>query len=188
MKLNLGCGYNKMEGYVNVDKDANCNPDIVTDLEKKLPFEDNSADEIVLNHVLEHLGKDVETYFSLWKEFYRVLKDQGVIKIVVPHWNHENFHHDPTHVRKVTPTGVNMFNQERNMQVIRDGGQETTLGLQLGIDVSVEEYGYDLVPDFQKEMEGKPFWFVEQQISQFNNLCYQVKIKAITHKPERAKK
>jgi hypothetical protein len=44
------------------------------------------------------------------------------------------------------------------------------------------------VPDFQREVEGKPFWFVENQIGQFNNLCYQVKIKAITHKPERAKK
>ena len=47
MKLNLGCGYNKYPGYVNVDHDANCSPDIVADLEGRLPFDDSSVDEII---------------------------------------------------------------------------------------------------------------------------------------------
>ena len=186
MKLNLGCGYNKLEGYINVDHDALCKPDIVADLEATLPFEDSSVDEIVMFHVLEHLGQDTKTYLSIWKEFYRVLKDQGVIKITVPHWQHENFHHDPTHVRKVTPVGVDMFSQERNLNTIKTGGSETTLGLQLNIDIGVTEVGFDLMPHFQQEMAGKPRHIVEREISKYNNVCYQVQINAKAHKPQRS--
>lgn len=178
MKLNLGCGYNKYPGYVNVDQDANCNPDIVADLEERLPFDDNSVDEIIMFHVLEHLGQDVQTYFSIWKELYRVLKPEGEIKITVPHWNHENFHHDPTHVRKVTPVGVNMFSQKKNRRTIEEGGQETTLGLQLGIDIEVEGVHYDLSPWFQQAMQGQPREVVEREMNHLNNACWQLHIYA----------
>lgn len=185
MRLNLGCGYNKLEGYVNVDHDPNCKPDIVADLEQPLPFEDNSVDEIVLSHILEHLGQDTKTYFAVWKEFYRVLKDQGVIKITVPHWAHDNFHHDPTHVRKVTPVGVDMFSQERNRHTIETGGSETTLGLQLGIDVSVTEVGYGYMPWFELHSRGMPQDYVERERGKYNNACHSIQINAVVHKPPR---
>ena len=185
MKLNLGCGYNKLEGYINVDNDLRCNQDIVADLEERFPFEDGSVEEIVMFHVLEHVGQDTKTYFNIWKEFYRVLKDQGVIKITVPHWQHENFHHDPTHVRKVTPVGVDLFSQERNMHTIKTGGSETTLGLQLGIDMGVTDVGYDLMPWFQQKMNGEPQNIIDRNTNMFNNVCYQVTIHAKAHKPLR---
>ena len=185
MKLNLGCGYNQLEGYINVDQDPRCKPDVVADLEKTLPFEDSSVDEITLTHVLEHLGQDTKTYLNIWKEFYRVLKDQGVIKIVVPHHLHENFHHDPTHCRKVTPVGVDMFSQERNLHTIETGGSETTLGLQCGIDIGVTEVGYDLMPEAQKELQGQPYHIIEREVNKRNNACFQVQINAKAHKPAR---
>ena len=55
LKLNLGCGNNKYDGFLNVDKFGE--PDIKWDLEKfPWPWEDNSVDEIRIIHVLEHLG------------------------------------------------------------------------------------------------------------------------------------
>lgn len=185
MLLNLGCGYNKLEGYVNVDHDPLCQPDVVADLEQPLPFEDSSAEEIVMVHVLEHLGQSTETYLNLWKEFYRILKPNGLIKITVPHWNHENFHHDPTHVRKVTPVGVDMFSQERNMHTIKTGGSETTLGLQLGIDIGVTEVGYDFMPWFEQQFKGQPQHIVEREMNKYSNACYQLQINAMAHKPAR---
>lgn len=181
-KLNLGCGYNKLDGYINVDHDVNCNPDIVADLEGTLPFEDSSVDEIVLFHVLEHLGQDTKTYLNIWKEFYRVLKNKGIVRITVPHHLHENFHHDPTHCRKITPTGIDMFSQARNQYTIDTGGSETTLGIQLGIDIQVTEVGYDLMPWFQDEMKNKPREIIERELNRRNNVCYQVQINALAVK------
>lgn len=186
MKLNLGCGYNKLEGYVNVDHDPLCEPDVVADLESTLPFDDSSVDEITLCHVLEHLGQDTKTYLNIWKEFYRILKPNGLIKITVPHWNHENFHHDPTHVRKVTPVGVDMLSQERNMYTIKTGGSETTLGLQLGIDIGVTEVGYDFMPWFEAQFKGQPQHIIEREMNKYNNACYQLQINAMAHKPPRS--
>ena len=73
MKLNLGCGNEKIDGYINYDKD-----DI--DLNKKLTFKDNSVDEIRVFHVLEHLINPYDTLM----EFYRILKVNGILLIKLP--------------------------------------------------------------------------------------------------------
>jgi predicted SAM-dependent methyltransferase len=81
MKLNLGCGSDIREGYVNVDKFP-ANEDVVQADLPTLPFADNSADEVVLSHVLEHFGyADGE---RLCHEILRVLKPTGYTFIEVP--------------------------------------------------------------------------------------------------------
>lgn len=47
MRPNLGCGNRKREGWHNVDKVADCEPDEIVDLESlPWPWRDNSVDEI----------------------------------------------------------------------------------------------------------------------------------------------
>ena len=185
MKLNLGCGYKKIDGYINVDKDSLCNPDVVADLEQPLPWKDNSVGEITMYHILEHIGQTTKTYFDFWKEIYRISKPDAIIKIVVPHHLHQNFHHDPTHCRKITIHGIDMFSQKRNMEIIESDGSETTLGLQLGIDVAVTEVGYDLSPWFEKEFKGQPWPVIDFEVNKRNDACVSVTINAQVFKPAR---
>ena len=66
MKLNLGCGSKILEGYTNVDKFDYYKPDIVHDLEvTPYPFKENSVDEILMSHVLEHIGQDPNIFNNI---------------------------------------------------------------------------------------------------------------------------
>ncbi len=115
MKLNLGCGSKKMDGYTNVDKYDVFEPDVVQDLEKfPWAFEDNSVDEIIMHHVLEHLGQTTEEYMNILAELYRICKADATIEIFVPHPYHYNFIGDPTHVRAITPEQFALFDEEVN--------------------------------------------------------------------------
>lgn len=84
MRLNLGCGGKKLLGYINIDRENNYSenkPDVVADI-RKLPYEDNSVDEVLAIHVIEH--------FYLWevedvlKEWRRVLKPGGALIVELP--------------------------------------------------------------------------------------------------------
>ena len=58
-------------------------------------------EEIILSHVLEHIGKNPDDFIKILKEFYRICKNQALIKISVPNPRHEDFLSDPTHDRPV---------------------------------------------------------------------------------------
>ena len=75
-----------------------------------------------------------------------------------------------------------MFSQARNQYTIDTGGSETTLGIQLGIDIQVTEVGYDLMPWFQEEVKNKPREIIERELNRRNNVCYQVQINAVAVK------
>ena len=115
IKLNLGCGSKILEGYINVDKFDYYNVDRVHDLEKfPYPFGDDTVNEIILSHVLEHIGQNPDTFNEILKEFYRICKNQAIINIAVPHPRHDDFISDPTHVRPITVLGLSLYNKQLN--------------------------------------------------------------------------
>ena len=82
MKLNLGCGTDWREGYINVDFNKDVKSDLIFDLNHlAYPFEDNSISEIIINHALEHLTISIPDFF---KECYRILKPNGILHLEVP--------------------------------------------------------------------------------------------------------
>jgi hypothetical protein len=136
LRLNLGCGMNRLDGYVNVDRHGE--PDLRHDLEVvPWPWLDDSVSEVLLKHVLEHLGRDPNRYLEIMKELYRICQDGATIRIVVPHHRHEYFFNDPTHVRAVTAEGMNLFSQRLNRKWIAQGFSHSPLGIYLGIDFEV---------------------------------------------------
>lgn len=83
VKLHLGCGDDYKQGYINVDLYPK-NPtavDAVWDI-KTVPYADNSVDEIVCSHVIEHF--DANTGHQVLAEWHRVLKPNGILKLETP--------------------------------------------------------------------------------------------------------
>ncbi|GIU68440.1 MAG: hypothetical protein KatS3mg093_327 [Candidatus Parcubacteria bacterium] len=108
MKLNLGCGNDKREGYINIDSSKEVNPDKVWNLEKTpLPFKTNSIDEILAFHVLEHINN----FIPLMHDLHRICKPNSIIKIKTPFYSSWGQFNDPTHVRFFSPFTFNYFNK-----------------------------------------------------------------------------
>jgi SAM-dependent methyltransferase len=84
MKLNLGCGEDYREGYMNVDFHDHVRVDKVWNLNQlPYPFSENTFSEIIASHVLEHLDNP----FAVMKELHRISKKDGRVHIKVPHFS-----------------------------------------------------------------------------------------------------
>ena len=97
MKVAFGCGdlnYHD-RGYLNIDIRPLPHIDQVVDVSKKLPWEDNSIDEILAESVLEHIPHgflNTQSVYSrahlktisVLQEWYRVLAPGGKCIIKVP--------------------------------------------------------------------------------------------------------
>ena len=101
IKLNLGCGRDYKEEWINVDRHKEKDIQgrrIITDKSMDLnvlpyDFPDNYADEIIIDNVLEHLDKPME----VMKELKRILRPMGYLKVIVPHYSSWAGYTDPTH-------------------------------------------------------------------------------------------
>ena len=88
MKINLCCGMDYREGYINVDfadVGSDGKPikiDLKHDILYGLPWQDDSVDELVFRESLEHFNR-VQGYQVL-KEITRVLKPGGKLDLSVP--------------------------------------------------------------------------------------------------------
>lgn len=95
LKLDLGCGKNKREGFHGVDARKFDGVDTVHDLRQKWPWADGSVGEIHCSHFLEHLTGHERVHF--FNELHRVMAPDAKGTIIVPHWSSERAYGDPTH-------------------------------------------------------------------------------------------
>lgn len=95
LKLDLGCGKNKKEGFKGVDQYQMPGVDVVADLTERWPFEDSSVEEVHCSHFLEHLTAKQRCH--LMNELARVLIPGGKATIITPHWASNRAYGDPTH-------------------------------------------------------------------------------------------
>ena len=108
-KINLGSGKSYLQGYLNVDIDSRCKPDLVCDFSKGIPYSINQNwyDEILAIHVLEH----VPDLISMMTNLLLLLKEGGVLKIEVPYELSLGAWQDPTHVRAFNENSWIYYNE-----------------------------------------------------------------------------
>jgi ubiquinone/menaquinone biosynthesis C-methylase UbiE len=114
-KLNLGCGTDYINGWVNVDS-GNCRCDINHNIETfPWPFDDNSVSHIKMQHILEHISK--ENFIPLMREIYRVCCDGAQVGIISPHAGSNNFWTDITHKLPLTVRTFDYFDKTKPLYV-----------------------------------------------------------------------
>lgn len=77
VRLHFGCGPVILDGYINVDGTPATNEVYVQNITGSFPIPDNTVDEILSVHVIEHISrKDIP---SMIKEWLRILKPGGKV-------------------------------------------------------------------------------------------------------------
>jgi predicted SAM-dependent methyltransferase len=85
-KLNIGCGEFKIGGYINIDIEAACKPDLVHDIRTQpLPYASNTIEEINCIHNIEHI--EYKFHPIILDEFWRVLKPEGKLTLAYPEFS-----------------------------------------------------------------------------------------------------
>jgi len=95
LKLDLGSGKNKREGFLGVDRRAFPGVDVVADLNETWPWDDSSVEEVHMSHMLEHFSGTQRVH--IFNELYRVLVPGGKATIITPHWASNRAYGDFSH-------------------------------------------------------------------------------------------
>jgi predicted SAM-dependent methyltransferase len=82
IKLSLGCGGIRLDGWLHLDIDQQWRPDVQADLSKPLPVADQSVDFIHSEDFIDQIPLADGIHFL--SECYRVLKPNGVLRLLTP--------------------------------------------------------------------------------------------------------
>lgn len=84
VRLHIGCGSRIFDEYINVDGEylAGTPGVIIHDITKPFPLPDNSVDEILSVHVIEHIMRDQVQ--EMMREWLRILKPGGFVAVEWP--------------------------------------------------------------------------------------------------------
>lgn len=158
-KLNLGCGNDIRNGWINLDVAALPGVDVVHDLNAlPLPFADNRFDTILCNDILEHVE-----LVPLLRECHRILAPGGRIQIEVPHYTSNNNFVDPTHRNRFSVKTFRFF--------VRDTYEHRKRGCYYF------DFAFTGICNVQlRFLQGLPYfwnWFVSPMVNQSHSMqCY----------------
>lgn len=104
--LNMGCGRDIRQAFVNADSKPLKGVQVVCDFSRSpWPFVDNAFDKVLAIHVFEHLPNTVRAM----EELHRITAPGAKTTIEVPHYKHANAFKDPTHARFFTEESFDYF-------------------------------------------------------------------------------
>ena len=103
IRLDIGCGENKNEGFVGMDMRPLDGVDIVWDVEEfPWPLPDNSVTMATASHLVEHINPHKGGFIRFMDEVWRVLIPDGQFAIVCPHGYSSGYLQDPTHCNQLS--------------------------------------------------------------------------------------
>ncbi|WP_125931827.1 class I SAM-dependent methyltransferase [Thiosocius teredinicola] len=80
--LNVGCGRNTREQFINLDYAWRPGIDLCWDIRERIPIEDGALHGIFTEHCLEHIAYN--ECVSVFRDFFRLLAPGGVVRVIVP--------------------------------------------------------------------------------------------------------
>jgi len=96
IKLDVGCGESKQEGFVGMDIRKCKGVDIIHSAEKfPYPLPKNCCSSILCSHLIEHIKPWL--MIDLFNEFWRIMQEGGQLLIGMPYGWSFGFIQDPTH-------------------------------------------------------------------------------------------
>lgn len=188
LKINLGCGSDYMQGWLNIDQWPEANPDMVMNLEQfPWKLEDNCADEILLKHVLAHIGQSNDVFLGIFQELYRICAPDALVRISVSHPRHHDFLADPTHVRPILPALFSCFDLATVETWQENRLPGTPLAKYLKVDFEMVSSQHHLTPYWQNEYaEGRlDEAGLTHAIESYNNVVQWTDITLRVRKPFR---
>ena len=177
LKLNLGSGKNPLPGYINVDKFGV--PDVLHDLETfPWPWETSSVGEVVLRHVLEHLGETTAIYFGIIKGTLQGMRTRGA--------NLDHGSASPSQLlpgrprprlHAVTAQSMQLFSKAMNTAWAEKGTVNSPLGLYLDVDFQTENVTYVLEEPWATQFDKNQLTQAElaQAANKYNNVVKKIR-------------
>lgn len=161
MKLHLGCGNDYKPGYLNCDCTEKVKVDKIIDLEEPLyMFEDNSIEEVICYHVLEHINN----FIPLMHEIHRICKKDALIRIKTPFYSAWGQFNDPTHVRVFSPWTFTYFkkgNYSHEVNCNKDMFKEEKVKINFGVGkASKLNFLFNPIINFNKKVYCRFFAFI----------------------------
>lgn len=95
-KVYLGAGRDAQAGYINVDNYPFEGIDVVADITKGLPFDNDSIDYVFSQDFMEHLPTESKVFVI--NEIWRVLKPEGIMEHIIPNAGSRNDFGSPSHL------------------------------------------------------------------------------------------
>lgn len=188
-RINLGCGSQKIEDFVNVDISPTVKPDMVVDLNKfPWPFKDNEFDHLVAKDVLEHLGETSADFIKVLKEMYRISHNGAIWEIESPHWRCDTAIDDPDHKRLITMGMFNLFNKRQLLEKLQtEGGSHSAHAFEHDVDIEICDMQFDYTGPWAEKLRKREIGQEELSyaLNHLVNVAQSVKYLIQVHKPGR---
>ena len=113
IRLDIGCGKNKQDGFVGLDMRDLPGVDIVWDVtDIPWPLPDECVLLAMASHLVEHISPANGGFLKFMDELWRVMRVDGEVAFSLPHGSSQGYLQDPTHCNPCNEATWSYFDPE----------------------------------------------------------------------------